>query len=197
MGVKKALLTACMSLAMLAVALPAMASAAEIKDAGNQLVNREIEFTGTVRTLNPAVNGIECTVHARINVNKATVEVKKFESTATSCVIVGTTYKNCIVKTTKTTGLDWALKSNATNLKLETGLVDTEFESKTGTVCPTKTYDVTMKDVSLTPDNVNAIKNFFISGQVIVDLDAGKEEKAELSGTLPVQGTDSGTFEYS
>ncbi len=196
MNIKRILLLASLTLAVAAVAVPAVASAAEIKDAGKQLDNREIEITGNVKTVNAFNQGFECTVHARILVNKATIEVKKFEATASTCVVIGVTFKNCIMKSTQTTAIPWAVKANAMSLTLETGLVDGELESKVGTVCPTKTLDNTIKDVSLTPDNANAIKCFFISGEVIVDMDAGKQEKTEVFGTLAVVGADSGTFEY-
>lgn len=196
MNIKKVLLLTSVALAVTAAAIPASASAVELKDNGNQLINREIEINGNVK-VTALGSGTECAVDARILVNKATVEMKKFEVTVATCVIIGAGLKNCKVKSTLTTSIPWAMKFTMENLTMQTGLIDTELESKAGVVCPTKTRDITIKDVRLTPDNVNAISFFTVFGEVKIDTDGGKEETGVMEGSLSVAGADSKTFEYS
>lgn len=95
MCIKRILLLASMTIVAMAIAIPAIASAAMFKDAGKEVTNGEFKVVGSVKIVSATNNGFECTVDSRIWVEKAAVvEVKKFEVTASTCVVLGTQFEN-------------------------------------------------------------------------------------------------------
>ncbi len=211
MSIKKILLLGSMALALAAFAAPTVASAAEIKDAGKQVHDETFELTST--TTNVGGNhvfdktkfealgsGIECVVHATVTVDTATVHVTSFTITTSTCTSFGNPYSNCEVESDNPT-VPFPVTVDAEKFTMTSGTIDGALKTKAGApeACFTTTNNITIKNVTLTPNNTKAISSLALGGELRVDtaLNPSPGSKATAVGTLQVVGAAAGTYEIA
>ncbi len=209
MSTKKIMLLGSMALALVALAVPASASAVHVTDQGKEVHNKTFELTSTTtaggvvdKTKFEALgSGIECVIHVVVKVDTTTITVQSFTVTTSTCASFGNPYSNCEIETDEPTPATFAVSVDATQFTITAGKIDGNLKTKPGAPepCFTTQNDITVgsKGVTMTPDSVSAIKVLTLGGELRVDtaLNPNPGSKATAVGALEVVGADAGTYE--
>lgn len=145
MSIKKNLLLVSIVLAALALVIPTLASAVEIKDKGKAITEVPVSASGEVgfETLG---SGIECAVHVNATLTPTVVHITKFEVTIATCKDKGE-YNACEVVTAEAT-LPWTFEVKSEGLVAPAAALDTTLKSKKGKTCFFTTTTLTLKGMT-------------------------------------------------
>lgn len=195
METRKILLLSSMVLAVAAFAVPSSAMATDtLLDNGKTVNDKVIELTGPVG-LSSLGGGMECTVHQTLTINGVTLRLTSMIITTSTCVGLGG-LAGCRVTSDTVTGMPWVVdvKTSPSRLVATTWQVDYSISAIPGKVCQPKSLVLSVGEVTMTPDNANAIKSVGISGEGSTLIE-GIEIESEISGSLSVVGADAGTYQ--
>ncbi len=209
MRVKRILLLASMALTLGAFAGPAVASAVHVKDEGKEVVDKTFELTSTQtvggvsdKTKFEALgSGIECVMHITVTINATTIKVTSYTITTNTCVYFNNPYSNCEIESDNPTPATFTVGVDAAKFTITAGTIHMNLKTRLGAPesCFTTQNDITFKNVTMTPNNVNSISSLTLGGEVRFDTDLNPNPgvKAIMAGTFSVVGADAGTYEIA
>ncbi len=190
---KKRLLLAGVIAALVVLAVPALAQAAEWKDKNGTKVTKLTEFTMTGGEVFETTegNGMSCEIHALMTTEGGSdakitkFEVKKCEGTFGSFKTT-----KCELNVGEGKGLPWTVDVNATDLTVTNWRVKHTFK---GTSCKEPELDKTissmtvMLEPSITEMSVLSFNGDITEGMPLV-------QKYKTYGSLTIQGANAGTY---
>lgn len=197
MKMKRAVLLAGMSLAAIALAIPATASEFTLKDSGNEVEEIEFEQEGfwAPRFLG---SGMNCPLDAKYKVDKQTVEVTQFDVDTKKCVGFGS-MSGCEVTADAVKNLPWTVDVDATKLTITDLTQETTLKAKPGESCSIEGFTIYFPTLTALPDDPDDISSFSYKGKgkfTIKGSESEVEEENEEAGeTGNVEESNNGTYE--
>jgi hypothetical protein len=178
--------------AIVVLAVPVLALAAEWKDKNGTKVTKFTEFTmnGAELLETTAGNGIDCEIHATMTTEGgSTAKVTKFE--VKKCEGTFGTFKTtkCELNVGEGKGLPWTVDVNTTDLTITNWRTKHTFK---GASCKEPELDKTIASMTVTLEpNTTEVTGLGFDGKLENEK---KEQIFRTSGSLTIEGANSGTY---
>ena len=178
--------------AIVVLAVPVLALAAEWKDKNGTKVTKFTEFTmngGEIFETTPG-NGMSCEIHATMTTEGgSTAKITKYEIKKCTGTIGSFTTTKCELNVGEGKGLPWTVDVNPTDLTITNWRTKHTFK---GASCKEPELDKTIASMTvLLEPNITEMAVLFFDGKIENEK---KEQVFRAFGTPEIEGTNNGTY---